>query len=159
MRLMMGRTLTRWIPVAAALLLQLLIAGTAGADDGGDAQKEKDIKEMLRITGAGETAIQVSRQMIASFKQEMPEVPDKFWKEVENEVDKESLINLAVPVYAKYFTGEEIRELLKFYQSALGKKLLEKQGKILEDVTTAAQKWGEELGQKITDKLEKEGYE
>jgi len=131
----------------------------ASAQEGNDVKKRNDIKVMLGLIGAGELGLQLMDQMIVSFKEEMPDVPDKFWKEFRAEVDADQLTNLAVPIYAKYFNHDDIKQLIKFYKSPIGKKLVKYQPQVMAETTEVAQKWGEDLGRKIAEKLEKEGYE
>ena len=52
----------------------------------------KDIFRLLELTGSAKIGIQVMSQMIASYKQAMPNVPDDFWTELMSEIDEKSLI-------------------------------------------------------------------
>ena len=68
------------------------------------------------------------------------------------------LINELVPIYDRYFTESEIKDLIKFYESPVGKKMVLNQPLILKDSMTVGQNWGMKIGQEIVEDLQKEGY-
>jgi hypothetical protein len=63
-----------------------------------------------------------------------------------------------IPVYNKYYTHDEIKQLIAFYESSLGKKLVEVTPLLTQETMIIGQKWGEKLGQDIVDELIREGY-
>ncbi len=84
----------------------------------------EDIKEFLELTGAADLGIQVARQMMSSYHQIYPDVPAVFWDEFIQSIRAEDLTNLVIPIYEKHFTQGEIRELIAFYQSPIGTKMI-----------------------------------
>ncbi len=120
--------------------------------------KNDDIRMLLELTGAAKLGIQIMDQMIEMFKQNMPDVPEKFWSDVMKEVKGDDLIKLIIPIYDKYFTHDDIKELIKFYNTPIGKKVIKLLPQITRESMEAGQKWGKELGEKIKNKLEQEGY-
>ncbi len=120
--------------------------------------KTDDIRKMMEISGAGKLGIQVMQTMMNSFQQSFPEVPSAFWKKAAQEFTAEGLIDLVVPIYDKHFTHEDIKGLLAFYESPVGQKLIEKLPVITQESMAAGEIWGEEIGQKVFEKLKKEGY-
>jgi len=120
--------------------------------------KRADIKRMMEVTGAGELGIQVMNQMIAAFKQGNMDIPDKFWENFMAEVDPNELIEMSIPSYEKRFTHDEIKQLLEFYETPLGKKLIETQPAIVQECMLAGQEWGQKLGEDVAKKLQEEGY-
>lgn len=54
----------------------------------------------------------------------------------------------AVAIYDKHFSDEEIRGLIKFYETPLGQKAVAALPQISNEVREAAKSWGENLGQK-----------
>jgi hypothetical protein len=65
---------------------------------------------------------------------------------------------MAVPSYEKYFTHADIKELIRFYESPIGKKLISVQPKIMQECMVAGQEWGRKLGEKVAKKLQEQGY-
>lgn len=120
--------------------------------------KEKLIKEMLELSGAGKMAMQSMELMITAFKKQMETVPNEFWDEFKKEASPEDFINMTVPVYAKHYTESEIKELIVFYQSPIGKKLVEKLPVISRESYSIGEAWGKALGEKVIAKLKTAGY-
>jgi uncharacterized protein len=77
--------------------------------------KEKLIKEMLELSGAKKMALQTMEMMIGSFKKRMPTVENNFWDEFMKQADNDDLVNMIIPVYAKHFSENEVKELIAFY--------------------------------------------
>ncbi len=120
--------------------------------------KIQDIHKMLVLSGSGKLGIQVMRQMLQYQRQINPEVPQEFWEEFMNEVNPNELIELIVPIYARYFSHEDIKGMIRFYQSPVGKKLVSVQPLITRDSMSAGQQWGMAIGRKIVQKLQEKGY-
>jgi uncharacterized protein len=121
-------------------------------------EKAKDIRKVMEISGAGVNGVQVMETMVGQFKQALPDVPDEFWKEAMKEVSADALIDLIVPIYDKHFTHAEIKQLIAFYETPVGKKLSTTLPLITQEAMAAGQKWGEEIGQSVVEKLRKKGY-
>jgi hypothetical protein len=56
-------------------------------------------------------------------------------------------------VYNKYYTHDEIKQLITFYKSPLGKRLVEVTPLLTQETMVIGQKWGEKLGQDIIGEL------
>jgi hypothetical protein len=97
--------------------------------------------------------------MLTPLKQAMPSVPDEFWARIMSKMDTNELMDRTVPIYAKYFTHDEIKELLAFYGTPLGQKVIATLPAVLQESMVAGQEWGKQLGQKVVDELKAEGYE
>ena len=65
------------------------------------------------------------------------------------------LVARLVPVYAKYFTHDEIRKLLAFYASDIGKKIVVAMPMALQEGAQVGQTWANELAPEIKTELEK----
>ena len=150
----MRSTLLTVILVAATMTTGLALAGEKTAD----AAKRADIKKLMDVTGSGSLGVQAMNQMITLFKQSKMGVPDKFWTDLMAEVDPNELVEMCIPSYVKHFTHAEIKQLLAFYETPLGKKLIKTQPAIMQECMIAGQKWGQKLGEKVGKKLEAEGY-
>lgn len=142
----------------AVLALSLLCLGpalaqtTAPADEA--AAKRQDIRKLLEVTGSAKLGQQVLAQMMNTFRSTNPKVPDEFWDQVQKEFDSGSLIDLVVPIYEKHLTHEDIRGMLSFYESPLGRKLIEVTPAITQESMTAGQQWGLEIAKRIQKRLE-----
>ncbi len=119
-----------------------------------ETQKQKDIRKLLKITGSGELGTQVMSQMIGSMKKAMPQVPEKFWGDFMKEVRTDELIDLIVPIYDRNLTQDDVRELIKFYESPTGKKFVSVLPKITQESMVVGEKWGRDLAQRVIQKLQ-----
>lgn len=119
---------------------------------------EENIKELLRLTGSGEIGVQMITQMVTSYKEQMPDVPAEFWDGFMKEVNPDDLVNLVVPVYAKYYTEKDVLELIAFYKSPLGQKLTRSLPFIMADSYKAGEEWGRKLGENVLKKLKEKGH-
>ena len=75
------------------------------------------------------------------------------FKEVEDEVAK---------LYAQHFSEQEMKQILAFYQSPVGKKVLHEQPKVVDGSMKYAQDWANKLSEEVTakmrDELKKRGH-
>ncbi|MBN1697366.1 MAG: DUF2059 domain-containing protein [Spirochaetales bacterium] len=134
------------------VLLGLILSGVYA-----DA-KQDDIRKLMKMSGSAEMGIQVMDALIEQFKNILPDVPEEFWLEFMKEVNPNDIIELIVPIYDKYFSHDEIKALIRFYESPVGKKMVKVQPQITEESMHAGQTWGEELGKRAQQKLIEKGY-
>jgi len=60
---------------------------------------------------------------------------------------------LLIPIYDRHFTADELRQLLAFYRTPIGQKLLAEQPAITRDAMATGQQWGQRLGFEIGQKM------
>lgn len=108
--------------------------------------KITDIKYLLKLVNSEQVSDAMINSMIPVLKQQASEkiqensAKEKFnslmdtliieVKELSNKLVNVELVN----IYEKYFTHEEIKDLIKFYKSPTGKKLLEKSPEITKEL-------------------------
>ena len=116
-----------------------------------NAQSSKELKiaELLETMGSTEAMKTSFEYMINYYKQNNPQISSEYWDNASKHVDYYELVQKLVPVYSKHFTEQEIVDLLKFYNTSTGKKMIEKTPTILEESMEIGRKWGIELAQKI----------
>jgi len=116
--------------------------------------KKAKILEMISLTGVDKIGMQMMDNVMNSFKNRDNSIPDDFWIEVKKEVNSEELINLYIPIYDKYYTEEDLEDLVKFYKSPIGKKVTSIMPQMMNESMEIGRKWGKELAQKVIQKLE-----
>ena len=146
--------------VSLALALALCTALPAVADPAPPApataaKPEELARKLIELTGGGSLGKQVMGQMMEMFRSSNPSLPDEFWTEVMASVDEEELVSLAVPIYVKNLTVDEMQAAIDFYSSPHGRSLVTKLPVIVQESMTAGQKWGEQLGRQIYEKITK----
>ena len=134
-------------------------AAVADSKQSAEAEKNRDINKLLKLSGSGELGVQVMGQLAQAYSQMMPNVPQKFWDEFLAEADADSLVQLVVPIYAKHFSHDEIKELIVFYQSSVGKKMVAVQPQIVQESQLVGEKWGAEIGVRVMERLKEKGYQ
>ncbi len=143
--------------LATALLVSALSTTTAQADS----TYLQSLVSMFEASGTEQTYQTVISQMVTIYKDAFPQVDTHFWDEMEKEMLKTSIQNLAemlVPVYEKYLTQDDLEEVIKFYQSPVGKKLAGSTPSITRESMQIGQEWGRQIGEKIEQRLKEEGY-
>ena len=122
------------------------------------ATKNKDIRTLLELSGSAKLGVQIAGQMIDQFRKSIPNVPPEFWDEFKKEIKPQELTDLVVPVYERHFSDADIRELIKFYQSPIGQKLVATLPQITQESMVAGREWGQNLARKVQQRLKEKGY-
>jgi uncharacterized protein len=73
------------------------------------------------------------------------------------------LVDATARMYAQHFTEAELKQLLAFYQSPVGKKALVEEPKVLDEAMAYAGAWGDNLSQEVIgdmrDQMKKRGHD
>jgi hypothetical protein len=59
------------------------------------------------------------------------------------------LVDATARIYASHFTEQELKDLLTFYQSPLGKKAIAQEPKALDESMANAGRWADNLSQEV----------
>jgi len=129
---------------------------SATRSSGVDPQKAADIRRLLHLTGAGALAMQEVTSTLGTIKplveQSLPpgeyraQLVNLFFEKFRSKITEEAVVALIVPVYDRHFSDEEIKQLITFYQTPLGKKASAELPKIASEVGQAGQELGGKLG-------------
>lgn len=80
----------------------------------------------------------------------------------EFEPRKAELLTEVAKLYAARFTEQELKDVLAFYQTPVGKKMLAEEPKVIDQSMTLAQSWGnhfsDEVMAKFRDEMKKRGH-
>ena len=120
--------------------------------------KNDDILKLLRVSGSDKLAEQIMDAMIPQFQQLVPGIPDTFWTRFREKLNIDDLLYACIPVYDKYYTQDEIKELIAFYESPLGQKMVEVTPLLTQETMAIGRSWGEKLGRDIVNELRQEGF-
>jgi len=121
-----------------------------------DPAKEADIRKLLDLTGAGSLMMQSMNEAESSIRplvsNSLPpgeyreKLVDLFFEKFHAKRDPAQLLALVIPIYDKYYTGPDIKGLIQFYSSTLGKKMASVLPSIMNESQAVGGKWGEQLG-------------
>jgi len=131
------------------------------------------IAKLIEITGVLEIGEQFAEliisQMSESLREEQPDLTETAFEIIREEVnatitgeiETDKLEAQIIPVYAKYFTFEEVLQLLAFYQIPLGRKTVEIMPLLSQESVQVGQAWGMGLGpiigQRVSERLAQAG--
>ena len=137
--------------VAMGLVLALITAVCRA-----EPASEKSVRELMVLTGAGQRGVQVMAALLPELKRMAPQVPESFWQKFVAKIDPDELVSLVVPIYQQRFTEQDIQDIISFYRSPAGKRLIEQSPGLTQDSMKAGQQWGAELAQKAISEIRAE---
>ncbi len=127
--------------------------------DADRAAKRADIRKLIELTGAANISADALEKMIEPLKASYPQVPEEFWNTFVHEVHSDELVDLVIPIYDKYYTRDEIQELMHFYQTPVGQKTIKVLPKLSAEAIDAGQEWGRMVADRAMRKLREKGYD
>ena len=139
---------------AVVLAISFSVVSIAKADV--SPEKRKEIEKLLRLTGMERLVGQMENQMIASLRQQMPQVPELFWTKFQQKMNTRELFEKIIPIYDKYYTTEDLKAVNAFYESPAGQKLLSTLPQAMQEATRVGQEWGEKIGKQAAEEAEQE---
>lgn len=134
------------------ILFSLLITNNCFGQD----NKDDNIETLLNIMGVRSQYVDFVDQYVKLLKNEFWYYDDVYWntfKEVFIE-EIDTIYTFIIPLYAKYFSEIEITELIEFYNSPIGVKLLEVSPSLTQESMQIGAEWGKSLQNKMLTKLE-----
>ena len=135
----------------------------ATAPRGIDPAKEADIRKLMELTGAnalGEQLMNAGMQQFrATVLDSQPDNPrakefvDAFVAGFQKHFDAKSLSETEVPIYDKYLTPEDLKGLLQYYSSPLGRRMLNVLPQIAQESQAAGYSMGQQAAQQTMEEL------
>ena len=128
-----------------------------------DAEKHANIEALLKDTGMLANMSRVidllTPQIMGSLKKQNLKIPDAVWEEFTRicaEEMKRSLPELEEPVIAIYdanFSNEEVKQLVAFYESPVGRKIVIQLPQLMQQSVSMGQSWGEQAGARAVERI------
>ena len=140
------------------ILMTLIFLSTAFYHpvEAGDAREAEVVaRDLLEASGLTKMGEQTAKRLISLRKKSMPNIPDHFWKAFAKEIDPNELNERIVPIYVKHFSVKEMKALIAFYKSDVGKKFLGKLPEVTKESMAASRDWNNDLRMKLTERLKK----
>jgi len=153
--------------VCSVLLVGLAMSARPAGAQTVDATFRSDIEQLLDVTGSAQVGAQFARmmtgQMLEGMKQSQPNVPAAWFDVARQVFDEEftkafasgELTSRLVLIYAKHLTPDDVKGLLTFYRSDVGRKVIGVMPTIMQESSVAGQQWGKELMPGILATLER----
>ena len=145
-----------------AVLLLMTVLQTQGVA-AMDAEKRANIEALLKDTGMLANMNRIidllTPQIIGGLKKTNGEIPAGVWDEftgICTEEMKRSLPELEEPVIAIYdanVSAEEGNQLVAFYQSPVGRKIVVQLPQLMQQSVTMGQSWGQQAGVRAVERI------
>lgn len=109
----------------------------------------KDVRAVFQpiVRGVVQKAKDVFLQTNFMWEKDLNAVADDVQKKYDPRVGE--LVDATARIYATHFTEPELRELLTFYQSPIGQKMLVEEPKVLDESMIHAGTWADDLSQQV----------
>jgi uncharacterized protein len=129
-------------------------------------------KQIVEIKGARELFTPLVRGVVEKVKDQFMQT-NFMWAKDLNEVAAnleqqyaprvDELIDISARIYASHFTESELKQLLAFYQSPVGRKAIVEEPKALDESVASGGQWGDNLADevvvKMRDEMKKRGHD
>jgi hypothetical protein len=107
-----------------------------------------EVVKLIRLMDTDDMMLQVFEATLTAIipilTADDPSFPaEKFIERAQQKVDIDSLLYQMAPIYSRYYTKEEIAELIAFYETPLGSKVISKLPQITQETLAASQAWFE----------------
>ena len=137
-------------------------------------EKRSDIIKLLKISGtigiANKMAVYASNQIIDVWQKNKKELTPRAIEIIREQMsavineqvsDEQSFFSYFIPIYDKYYTHSEIKGLVSFYESELGRKTIKVMPSLMNECMVAGEKWGQSIApiavERIIKRFEAEG--
>jgi hypothetical protein len=133
----------------------------------------KDVEHLLEVSGASQMAVQAASMISAQILDQLrsnPSVPPRAIEVAKDVLDGEFKKAFAAPdglmagiirVYAKHFTSEDVKALVAFYDTDIGRKLVATMPLLMQESMEVAQQWSTRetprIARVLNERLRKEG--
>ncbi|MBA5792164.1 DUF2059 domain-containing protein [Flavobacterium sp. xlx-214] len=120
--------------IATVVLLSVQFASAQSADF------KKDVVSYIKMSGS-------AAQVTAVLEPIIEQIPEDKRADFKKDLDSSlpSLYEKIADVMMKHYTHDDIKKMIEFYNSPVGKKIQEVTPKITKDQMKAGQEWGMEL--------------
>jgi hypothetical protein len=141
------------------LITALQTQGVAAMDEEKRANIGALLKDMGMLTNMNRIIDLLVPQIIGNLKKINREIPDAAWEEFTNictDEMKRSLPELEEPVIAIYddnFSADEVKQLVAFYQSPVGRKIVSQLPQLMQQSMTMGQSWGQQAGARAVERI------
>jgi hypothetical protein len=165
-------TLARRLGRVAGILLCITVVQPRGAM-AVDAQKRADIQALMQETGMlanmNRTVELMLPQVIGNLRKINANIPQTAWDDftrLGTEEFKKSLTELVEPIIAifdKNFTDDEVKQLIVFYKTPIGQKVVTQMPVVMQQSAQLGQTWGAQVGARVAERIraaaKQKGYE
>lgn len=148
-----------WVVLCIAMLF--VTAPSVSAQDQNQEYKEV-LAKMMTLSGAMASTDAMLSQISTMMKQTSPNVPNTYWESFSakfKEIIGDKLVEMYVPIYQKYLTLDDLKQIVAFYESPIGQKLGVATPLMAVEGMKIGQKLGMEIVTELQNDLKEKGYQ
>jgi len=122
-----------------------------------DAEYVKTLNTLFYVSGSSGLYNMTVKQMFVVFREQHPDISEQKWTALEKEfieVSLSELTNMLAPVYKKYLTIDDLKEMIKFYSTPIGRKYSQNILPLTQDAMMIGVEWGRKIGQKFSERID-----
>ena len=148
-----------WGVAAAVIVAVMMLAAPAGAQSKADPVALAKAKELLQVSNLAS----MRDQMVALVQAQIsnlvlaanPGQEDKIDQAMDDVIQPAlkrripEYLDLAAGIYADHFTRAELEQLVSFYKSPVGQKLMREQGDLIPVMTKMSKEWVNRVGNEV----------
>jgi hypothetical protein len=161
---MIARFAMRHVMAALIALAAIAIAGPAAAQTPSPAALLL-AKQIVQLKGVDQMMNPIPRGVVEKVKSVVMQTNFMFEKDI-NEITVQlhqefdgrgtELVDQTASLYASHFTEPELKQILVFYQSPVGRKMIAEEPKVIDESLQQANGWAENLSVDIMAKMRSE---
>ena len=128
--------------------------------------KQKDINTLLTVMSKSSMAEEMADTMVSVSIARIKEIWPNLEENVEHAVSQAiydvvmkhapELVEMLVPLYDKYYTHQEIKDLIVFFETPTGRKYSAVVSPMLQDIAGITQEWSGEIATEAVERAEAE---
>lgn len=92
-------------------------------------------------------------QMVAILQKSHPDAPLEFWVKFRTSANTHELLELIIPVYDKYYSLEDLKQINAFYESPSGQRMVQVSPEVMKESMQIGQQWGSKLGKQVAEEI------
>lgn len=151
---------------AITLFLAVAAFGSSALAQSAPSAANVEVARQVVVASGGNRAFEgvvpsILQQALSVFVQQNPDLQKDLVEGLKTiapgfEKRADEITNIIATVYATRFTSAELKELLDFYHSAVGKKFVSLLPSVLEESFVKTQEWGAKLSEEVVQTLRAE---
>lgn len=120
------------------------------------------VDKLMEVSGAKTTLKAQFPVIMSNLREMLKGIPNDVFAKIEakyQEIFLKRMTEFYAPIYNRYFTLEDIKEYIAFYETSLGRKVARTNPSLMNDLYQAGQQVGMAIAQSVVEELKAEGFE
>jgi len=124
-----------------------------------NSEYSKELLHMFEVSGTEESYKAAIKQIMGMYREQYTGLGQELWDELESEFMKTSLDDLTkmlTPIYQKYLSIDDLKGIIKFYESPVGLNYAEHTPMIMQESMQVGQQWGAKISEQLMERIKAE---